>query len=107
MKKTVINWRFKLALLLIFLSAAIYFILYLIFHKPETELFYIGIDLAFVPLEILIVVIVVEAAISRRELAERLEKLNMVIGAFFSETGTEFLRETSPFESTPPSLHPD
>lgn len=97
--KTKINWRVKLALLLVLVSASIYFILYLIFHKPETELFYIGIDLAFVPLEILIVVIVVEAAISRRELSERLEKLNMVIGAFFSETGTEFLREVSPFES--------
>ncbi|WP_245942903.1 hypothetical protein [Methanothermobacter defluvii] len=102
--KTKINWRVKLALLLVLVSASIYFILYLIFHKPETELFYIGIDLAFVPLEILIVVIVVEAAISRRELSERLEKLNMVIGAFFSETGTEFLREVSPFESNTPFI---
>ncbi|MDI6702464.1 hypothetical protein [Methanothermobacter wolfeii] len=94
-----LNWKVKLSALLILVSASIYLIIYLIFHKPETELFYIGIDLAFVPLEILIVVIVVEAAISSRELAERLEKLNMVIGAFFSELGTEFLREVSGYES--------
>ncbi|MDI9618816.1 hypothetical protein [Methanothermobacter sp.] len=94
-----LNWKFRLGILLVLVSASIYLLLYLIFHKPETELFYIGIDLAFVPLEILIVVIIVEAAISRRELVERLEKLNMVVGAFFSEVGTEFLKSVSPFES--------
>lgn len=33
-----------------------------------------------------------EAMLSRREKQERLEKLNMVIGAFFSEVGTPLLR---------------
>lgn len=47
-----LNWKVKLSALLILVSASIYLIIYLIFHKPETELFYIGIDLAFVPLEL-------------------------------------------------------
>ena len=67
-----LNWKVKLSALLILVSASIYLIIYLIFHKPETELFYIGIDLAFVPLEILIVVIVVEAAIPQGSLQKDL-----------------------------------
>lgn len=35
---------------------------------------------------------IAEAVLSRREKQERLEKLNMVIGAFFSEVGTTLLR---------------
>lgn len=44
---------------------------------------------------------IAEAVLSRREKQERLEKLNMVIGAFFSEVGTTLLRA---FARADPSL---
>ncbi len=72
---------------------------YFIFHQPKTELFYFGIDLAFLPIEVLLVVLVIETAISQREKSALLEKLNMVIGVFFSEVGTELLSEISKFDS--------
>ncbi|MEM4525103.1 MAG: hypothetical protein QXH54_01905 [Methanothermobacter sp.] len=93
-----INWRVKLGIMLILSSVLLYLLVYLIFKDARHELFYIGIDLAFLPLEVLIVVLVIEAAITAREKSMLLEKLNMVIGAFFSEVGTEFLEKVSKHE---------
>jgi hypothetical protein len=86
-----IGWRTRLGILLVILSAIFYTIQYLIFQDSHAVTFYIGIDLAFLPIEVLVVVLVIETAISEREKSILLEKLNMVIGAFFSEVGTSLL----------------
>lgn len=49
-------------------------------------------DLAFLPLEVFLVVVVIERILARRETQIRLQKLNMVVGAFFSEVGNYLLR---------------
>ncbi len=95
MKK--IGWRFRLAILLIILAIIFYFIQYLIFQKPYTELFYIGIDISFIPIEVLVVILVIERAITAKEKEIMLEKMNMVIGAFFSDAGTQLLEMISTF----------
>jgi hypothetical protein len=48
-------------------------------------------DFAFLPLEVFLVVIVIERILSRREKQALQHKLNMVVGAFFSEVGTRLL----------------
>jgi hypothetical protein len=93
------GWNIKLAVMLIISSVILFIINSSIFHQPKTELFYIGIDLVFLPIEVLLVVLVIETAINRRETNILLEKLNMVIGAFFSEVGTDLLSEISKFDS--------
>jgi hypothetical protein len=93
------GWRLKIAILLIFAALILYLMQYYLFHQPKTELFYFGIDLAFLPIEVLLVVLVIETAISQREKSVLLEKLNMVIGVFFSEVGTDLLSEISQFDS--------
>lgn len=102
-----INWRVKLGIILILSSALLYLLVYFIFKDPKHELFYIGIDMAFLPLEVLIVVLVIEAAITAREKSILLEKLNMVIGAFFSEVGTEFLEKVSKHEMNTERIRED
>jgi hypothetical protein len=94
-----LGWRVKIAILLILSALILYMIQYFIFHQPKSELFYFGIDLAFLPIEVLLVVLVIETAISQREKSALLEKLNMVIGVFFSEVGIELLSEISKFDS--------
>lgn len=86
------DWRVKLGILLVLLSAMLYVVHYLIFNDAHGVFFYIGIDIAFVPIEVLLVVLVVENAISSREKKLMMEKLNMVIGVFFSEVGTDLMR---------------
>ena len=93
------GWRLKIAILLIFTALILYLTQYYLVNQLRTELFYFGIDLAFLPIEVLLVVLVIETAISQREKSVLLEKLNMVIGVFFSEVGTDLLSEISQFDS--------
>ncbi len=74
------------------LSGLTYFIHYLIFRDVHHIFIYMVGDLAFLPLEVFLVVIVIERIIARREKQAILNKLNMVVGAFFSEVGTELLQ---------------
>ena len=80
-----------LAGIFIFLSALAYYVHYLIFRDVHHIFIYMVGDLAFLPLEVFLVVIVIERILARRERQAILEKLNMVIGAFFSDVGTELL----------------
>ena len=75
------------------LSALIYFIHYAIFHDVHHIFIYMVGDLAFLPLEVFLVVIIIERVLARREKQAIMQKLNMVVGAFFSEVGNELLRK--------------
>jgi hypothetical protein len=82
-----------IALGFIVLSAVLYTIHFLIFRDAHHIFIYMLGDLAFVPLEVFLVVIVVERLLARREKRAMLTKLNMVVGAFFSEVGLKLLGE--------------
>ena len=82
-----------LAIAFVALSAIAYFIHYLIFRDVHHIFIYMVGDLAFLPLEVLLVVIIIERLLTRRETQAKLEKLNMVVGAFFSELGNRLLQD--------------
>ena len=88
-----INWKVALGLSLIILSAILYSIHYLIFGDARHIMMYFLSDLAFLPIEVFLVMIVISQILTEREKRTLLKKLNMVIGAFFSEVGTRLLRE--------------
>jgi hypothetical protein len=76
-----------IAAILVILSAATYALHYMIFQDAHHILIYLVGDLAFLPLEVLLVGIVVERIMTKREVDEKISKLNMVVGTFFSEVG--------------------
>lgn len=80
-----------LTVLFLLLSFAIYFTHYLIFGDVHHIFIYLVGDLGFLPLEVLLVVVIIERILTRREAQEKLQKLNMVVGAFFSEVGNHML----------------
>jgi len=82
-----------LALIFVALSGVLYYVHYLIFRDVHHIFIYLLGDLAFLPLEVLLVVLIIERLLSNREKQEKLQKLNMVVGAFFSEVGTYLLRD--------------
>ena len=85
------SYFIKSAFIFIILSAFTYFIHFLIFRDPHHIFIYMVGDLAFLPLEVFLVVIIIERILSRRERQVMLQKLNMVVGAFFSEVGNRLL----------------
>ena len=88
------SYFIKAAVIFIAISAVVYFIHFLVFRDVHHIFIYLVGDLAFLPLEVFIVVIVIERVLARREKQSMLQKLNMVIGAFFSEAGNWLLGET-------------
>ena len=82
-----------LAIAFVALSGIAYLIHYLIFRDVYHIFIYMIGDLAFLPLEVLLVVFIIERLLARRETQAKLEKLNMVVGAFFSELGNYLLED--------------
>ena len=79
-------------------SALLYYIHYLIFHDEHHIFIFLMHDIAFLPLEVFLVVVVIERILTRRDKQAILYKLNMVIGAFFSEVGTNLLKFFAGFD---------
>ncbi len=86
-----LSWQAALGLALLALSVLVYALHYAIFRDSHHIFIYLIGDVAFVFIEVLLVTLIIHELLNVREKQSRLEKLNMVIGAFFSELGTELL----------------
>ncbi len=83
----------KIVWLLLIVSLVLYGLDYLIFgHAPEIAAGILG-NLAFLPIYVLFVTLMIERVLKERERLAIRRKLNMVIGVFFSEVGTGLLRD--------------
>ena len=83
----------RLPFLLLITSLALYGIDYLFFGRVEViAAGFLG-NLAFLPLYVLFVTLIIEKVLKERERHALRQKLNMVIGVFFSEVGSAMLRD--------------
>lgn len=85
------KWQILLGAILIFLSALFYLVHYSIFRDAHHIFIYLVGDIAFVPIEVFLVTVIIHRLLSEREKKARLTKLYMVIGAFYSEVGMRLL----------------
>jgi uncharacterized protein (DUF2267 family) len=99
-----LTWKIQLALVLIGTSAGLYLLNYLIFRDANymTRLFLA--QLGFLPISVLLVTIILNQLMAQRAKASKLAKLNMVIGAFFSEVGTTLLKTLSAYDPQLPAF---
>lgn len=82
-------------------SAVFYGIDYFAFADLRTSMgFYTLLDIAFIPLNVLIVGLFINRLLAAREREELMHKMNMVIGAFFAQTGSELIARLSVFDTT-------
>jgi len=86
-----VSEKVSLGILLVFISALLYWLHFLIFRDAHHIFIYLLGDIAFLPVEVLLVGVVVESLLGERERKNRLEKLNMVVGTFFSLVGRKML----------------
>lgn len=93
------RWRLILGASLIATSTALYFVHFLIFRNTYHIFLYLIGDIAFLPVQVLLVTMILNELLERRSRQDLLHKLNMVIGAFFAETGTELLGRLAAFDS--------
>jgi len=95
MKK--VKSSFLIVLLLVVLSLALYIVQLYVFQSPRDTFFYVLQDIAFLPLQIALVTVILGRYLKNREKNEKLKKINMVINAFFSEAGTDVLKKLTEF----------
>ncbi len=96
--KRIFSSQVIIGLILIFLSVFVYCIHYLIFRDARHIFIYLIGDIAFAFFELFLVTLVIHGLLDYRDKKAMLKKLNMVIGAFFSEVGTELMRILSKFD---------
>ena len=99
-----LHWKIKLALALIGASAALYLANYLIFRDANYMLRLFLAQLGFLPISVLLVTIILNQLLGLRAKAAKLAKLNMVIGAFFSEVGSALLKTLSTWDGHLPAF---
>lgn len=78
--------------ILILLSFIMFLFHYLIFGQLENTVYYSLMNLCFIPINILAVTLVFEKLAERHARIERLNKLNMLVGLFFSDIGFNLLK---------------
>jgi hypothetical protein len=91
------RWYLSLTIVLIVLSAVFYLIQIAIFHKESDTFFYMLQDIAFVPVQVLLVTFFLNQLLTMRERRAKFKKLNMLIGTFYIEVGTGLLRHLAKF----------
>jgi len=64
-------------------------------------------ELAFLPIHGIVVAVIIEGLLARRERRAMQHKLNMVIGAFFTSVGTDLMARLSRFDEHADALAPD
>jgi hypothetical protein len=90
-----LSWEAKLGIALVVSAVLVYVVKFLVLGDPENTYYYVFNALGFLPLNVLLVTLILNQLLSIRAKRDRLQKLNMVIGTFFSTTGTELLTQLS------------
>ncbi|MGL5316637.1 MAG: hypothetical protein ACRC92_25490 [Peptostreptococcaceae bacterium] len=87
------NYYIKVSIILVILSAIMFYIHYLVFGQAENTAYYSLMNLCFIPINSLVVTILLEKLIDAKEKKERMNKLDMLVGLFFSEIGYNLMHQ--------------
>src|SRR4051794_29238199 len=97
--------RNTLLTMMALISLALYLIDYFIVGNARDIATSLVGNLAFLPIYVIFVTLMIEKIMRERERQAVLRKLNMVIGVFFSQVGNRLLKELSAYVVTGEELH--
>lgn len=98
MSNGVAKQRVLFGSLLVLASVFFYVVHYAFFRDAHHIFIYLMGDVAFVFIEVLMVTLIIHQVLGEREKRAIRQKLNMVIGAFFTRCGTDLLAALSKFD---------
>lgn len=90
----------RLAAGLIAASFVLYLFHFLIFQDGYHIWYYLISDIAFLPINVIFVTLILDRLLEQREKEARLEKLNVLISTFFSQAGSEILARCTHLDPT-------
>jgi len=100
------KWQWVAVAWLVSISLILYVFHFLIFRDSRHIFLWSLTSLAFLPISVLFVTLIINRLLTDRERRARLQKMNMVIGAFFSEVGNEFLAMLAAWDEHAVALRP-
>ncbi|MEA5084958.1 MAG: hypothetical protein VB018_12555 [Lachnospiraceae bacterium] len=95
-----INQHKENVIMIIFLtalSAITYYVQYLLFHQTENTVFYLLQDLAFVPIQVGMVTLIINRFLNEMDNRKKIKKINVIISTFFIEIGVPIISTISKF----------
>ncbi|MPM98846.1 hypothetical protein SDC9_146036 [bioreactor metagenome] len=95
-----INQHKEYVIMIIFLtalSAITYYVQYLLFHQTENTVFYLLQDLAFVPIQVGMVTLIINRFLNEMDNRKKIKKINVIISTFFIEIGVPIISTISKF----------
>jgi hypothetical protein len=88
------RWQVEIAATLIVAALVVYALRWILYPSEsfhDEMLRYLVDDIAFLFIQVLLVSMLIDGLMQRRQRETMLDKLNMIVGAFFSECGTDVL----------------
>ena len=88
------RWQVEIAATLIVAAAVVYALRWWLFPSEsfhDEMLRYLVDDIAFLFIQVLLVSMLIDGLMQRRQRETMIDKLNMIIGAFFTQCGTDVL----------------
>lgn len=80
-------------------AVIIYLIQILLFHNSHETFFLLFQDLAFLPLEVVLISFILEKYLSKREKLLKFRQMQVVISAFYANVGAALIQNFSPFNT--------
>ncbi len=102
-----LTWQVVLGVALVAASAVLYLLHFFIFRDAHHIFIYMLGDIAFLPVEVLLVSLVIHRVFASHERRSRLAKMNMVVGAFFAEVGTALLAKFAALDRRVDAVRPN
>ncbi len=84
-------WELRVMGVLVSISLALYSLNFLLFRDMHHILFWSLTSISFLPISALIITLLINRILTARDKALRFDKLNMLIGLFFSDMGNDLL----------------
>ena len=91
-------WEIQFGLSLVLVSALLYLLHYALFEDAHHLIFWTTTSIAFLPISVLFVTLIIKRLLVRQEKRLVMEKLNMLIGTFFSAIGTQLMRHCAAWD---------
>ncbi|MGB2982235.1 MAG: hypothetical protein WBC63_00030, partial [Candidatus Bipolaricaulia bacterium] len=100
------HWQLVAGLALVAVSLILYAIHYVVFGDSRHIFLWSFTSLAFLPISVLFVTLIINRLLTDRDRRAKLQKMNMVIGAFFSEVGNDLLALLSRWDDDVEPIRP-
>ena len=87
------GWYLILTVTLVSVSLLGYLLQIYIFHDRHNTVFYFFQDISFVPINVLLVTVIIDRLLQKKEKESLIKKLNMIVGLFFTEIGVPLMSD--------------